>query len=165
MWARKGTRPGDWEMAQVVQDYLRRVGFDLKIQILDGATWRAKATVPPEKSEYDMVQLGMAAFTGDVSWFVNFGYSTDGWAPKYYNRGYYTNTEIDKLAKQFNSAVTDEKRLQYAKQIQEVAFEDPPVLQLINSIDFIAVQNNVFGVTFDPAGELHYPQFAWKEQR
>ena len=165
MWTRKGSTPGDYEISELVQGMLKAVGVDCKLSLQEAATFNPRVSVAPEKAEYDMVSMGFNTVTGNVDFVLNMLYSSKAFPPRYYNRAYMVNAEIDQLIEKANSTVKREERQKLYAQILKRAHEEAPIIQLVDPMQRVAFRDNVRGVYLNGPANNYPAQFAWKEKR
>ena len=162
-WVSQGLYEGSYDMALMVQDYLRAVGFMIKLVTFEPSTFRAKTKVPPEESGYEILNMSFTTATGDVWFTLNTGWHTSAWAPRYYNRMYYSNTEVDALIEQGNEAPTLEERNEaYAQALDEI-YKHPGYIQLVVTTAKVAYRESVHGIEINPVQMIFPAAFAWKE--
>ncbi len=165
MWTRKGSTPGDYEISELVQGMLKAVGVDCKLTLLEPATFNPRVSVPPEKAEYDMVSMGFNAPTGNVDYVLNMMYSSKAFPPRYYNRAYYVNPEVDKLIDQANNAKTKEEQAKISAQVLKMVHDDAPIIQLVDLSQQVAFRDNVHGIYLNGPANNYPAQFAWKDKK
>ena len=108
---RRGGAAGDIEIAELVQGMLQQVGVGVEIIVLDSAAFIAEVTKPVEEATYDLVNLTVGTFTGDAEYIMETFYACDSAAPRYYNRAYFCDEEVDQLIEE-SSAIPDPGRPQ-----------------------------------------------------
>lgn len=164
LYTRKGSSAGDIEIAELVQGMLAEVGIGVELNVLDSAAFLAAVTVPPEESEYDMVNLSVGIYTGDGEYVMTTFYACDSAAPVYYNRAYFCDEAVDALIEESMAAPNLEARNAiYADIIQQV-HDQAPILQLFDVLQLIAFNSKVQGVYFEPAGNNWPAKYAWLEE-
>ncbi len=165
MWTRKGSTPGDYEISELVQGMLKAVGVDCKLTLLEPATFNPRVSVAPEKSEYDMVSMGFNAPTGNVDYVLNMLYSSKAFPPRYYNRAYMVNADVDQMIEKANNTKKrDEQNKLYAQIIKRM-HEEAPLIQLVDLTQAVAFRDNVRGIYLNGPANNYPAQFAWKEKR
>ena len=161
---RRGGAAGDIEIAELVQGMLQQVGVGVEIIVLDSAAFIAEVTKPVEEATYDLVSLTVGTFTGDAEYIMETFYACDSAAPRYYNRAYFCDEEVDQLIEESSAIPTLEGRNEiYAEVVQRV-FEQAPILMLFDVIETAAMRNNVQGVYLEPAGVNWPAKYAWIQQ-
>lgn len=162
LYTRRGSVTGDFETAELVQGMLAEVGIEVDMQVLESASFVPAVTVPPEDAAYHMANLTWGTVTGDAEYVVSTIYRTDSAAPRLYNRAYYSNPEVDRLSDLSRQAATIEERNEIYAQIIPLVFADAPILQLFDSVEFLASNANVHGLYFEPAFSNWPGKYAWK---
>jgi len=164
IWTTKGSTPGDYEISELVQGMLKAVGVDCKLTLLEPATFNPRVSLPPEKSEYDMVSMGFNAPTGNVDYVFNMLYSSKAFPPRYYNRAYMSNPDVDQLIEQANNARSREEQQKLNAQIIKRVHEEAPLIQLVDLAQAAAIRDNVRGIYLNGPANNFPAQFAWKEK-
>ncbi|MDR7417730.1 MAG: ABC transporter substrate-binding protein [Armatimonadota bacterium] len=163
---RKGGTPGDFEIAELVQGMLKAVGVDVRLTVLESATFVPRVTLPPERATYDLVNLAVGVFTGDAEYIMLTFYHSSSAAPRYFNRAYYANPVVDGLIEESIKATTSPGRNKiYYAQIVKQVFQDAPIIMLFDVVQQIAVKDTVHGVYLEGAGNNWPVKYAWKERR
>jgi len=165
MWTRKGSTPGDYEISELVQGMLKAVGVDCKLTLLEPATFNPRVSVAPEKSEYDMVSMGFNAPTGNVDYVLNMLYSSKAFPPRYYNRAYMVNADVDQMIEKANNTRNREEQNKLYAQILKRMHEEAPLIQLVDLTQAVAFRDNVRGIYLNGPSNNYPAQFAWKEKR
>jgi peptide/nickel transport system substrate-binding protein len=165
MWTRKGSTPGDYEISELVQGLLKAVGVDCKLTLLEPATFNPRVSVAPEKSEYDMVSMGFNAPTGSVDYVSNMLYSSKAFPPRYYNRAYMVNPDVDQLIEKANNAKKRDEQNKLYAQILKRMHEEAPLIQLVDLTQAVAFRDNVHGIYLNGPANNYPAQFAWKEKK
>jgi peptide/nickel transport system substrate-binding protein len=161
---RRGGTAGDIEIAELVQGMLQQVGVGVEIIVLDSAAFIAEVTKPVEEATYDLVSLTVGTFTGDAEYIMETFYACDSAAPRYYNRAYFCDEEVDQLIEESSAIPTLEGRNEiYAEVVQRV-YEQAPIIMLFDVLETAAMRNNVQGVYFEPAGVNWPAKYAWIQQ-
>lgn len=163
---RKGGGPGDFETAELVQGMLKAVGIDVRLTVLESATFIPRVTLPPERATYDLVNLAVGTFTGDAEYTLLTFYHTNSAAPRYFNRAYYSNPTVDELIDQSIKATTASGRNKiYYSQIIKQVFNDAPIIMLFDVTQQVAMKDTVHGVYLESASNNWPAKYAWKERR
>ena len=163
LWSCKGTVEGEFDITLLVQEMLSKIGCKANVSIVESATWRAKCTVPPEKSEYDALNLDITAYTGDADFIMDYFWRSQGWPPNGYARHYYKNSLVDELIAKGDSAATLSERNSFYAQALEEVYKDPGCVQLVYTENRVAFGEHVHGVQIRPVATLYPCIFAWKE--
>jgi ABC-type transport system substrate-binding protein len=163
---RKGGSPGDFEVAELIQGMLKAVGVDVRLTVLESATFIPRVTLPPERATYDLVNLAVGTFTGDAEYTMLTFYHSTSAAPRYFNRAYYANPVVDELIDQSLKATTNPGRNKiYYSQIIKQVFRDAPIIMLFDVTQQVAMKDTVHGVYLESASNNWPAKYAWKERR
>lgn len=162
LFTRRGSVTGDFETAELVQGMLADVGITVDLQVFESASFVPAVTVPAEEATYHMANLTWGTVTGDAEYVVSTIYRTDSAAPRLYNRAYYSNAEVDELSDLSRQEATIEGRNEIYTDIISTVFADAPILQLFDSVEFLATNADVKGLYFEPAFSNWPGKYAWK---
>jgi ABC-type transport system substrate-binding protein len=162
IWCTKGATAGDYEITELVQGQLKDVGIGAKLTVLDNATFNPQVSVPPQDSKYDMVSLSFNDPSGGVDYVANMLYSSKAFPPRYYNRAYYSNPQVDQLIDQSNTAPDVATRDKLYAQIIQMVHDDAPLIQLVDLNQRIAMRDNIQGIYLDGPPNNFPAQFAWR---
>jgi peptide/nickel transport system substrate-binding protein len=164
MYTRRGGSAGDIEIVELVQGMLKEVGIGMDINVLDSAAFISTVTKPSAEADYDMVNLSVGVFTGDAEYIMLTFYACDSAAPRYYNRAYFCDPEVDALIQQSLTIANLEERNAIYAQINKMVVDQAPILQLFDVIVSIAMRSDVKGVYFEPAGNNFPAKYAWLDR-
>jgi len=161
---RKGSVPGDYETAELVQGMLNAVGVDSKLVVLESATFISRVTKPVEQADYDLMSFSINIFVGDAEYVMRTFFHTDSFAPRYYNRAYYSNLQVDRwIEESLRAARRSDRDRIYARVIEQV-FRDAPIIMLCDVFQMAAVTDKVHGVYLTGPQNNWPAKFAWKEK-
>jgi ABC-type transport system substrate-binding protein len=164
MYSRRGASAGDIEIAELVQGMLRTVGVEVEINVLDSAAFVSTVTKVPEEADYDLVNLSVGVFTGDAEYIMLTFYACDSAAPRYYNRAYFCDPEVDALINESLMSPTMEERNAIYETINKMVVDQAPILQLFDVIVTISMRNDVKGFYFEPAGNNWPGKYSWLDR-
>ncbi len=149
IYSMKGRRFGDIEIAENVQAYLKDVGVNLRIDIVDAATYMDILNQPfGEAPHYDLSNQSPTS-NGDKEFTVNNYLSCDAWPGTLYNYSHYCNEDVQKLILESREAVTFEARNAIYDVITDMIWEDAPAIFLVDAIYSAAYNSkltNIFGM-------------------
>jgi ABC-type transport system substrate-binding protein len=57
LWTRKGSTKGDHQVAQLLQSFLKDIGVDVKLTVMESAAFSSAMKLGPTKAKYDMSLL------------------------------------------------------------------------------------------------------------
>ncbi len=107
------------QMLEVLQAELLDQGISLKVDILE-STYDVAAS-----GDFDIsVESGVMAPTGNPQYFINTMLVTDASS----NYSFYTNEELDALAKTLEKTANEEERTSLVRQIVQIVMDDSPIL-------------------------------------
>lgn len=164
LYTRRGATTGDFETAELVQGMLADIGVRVNLEVFESASFVPAVTVPQEESQYDMANLTFGTVTGDGEYVVSTTYRCDSAAPRLYNRAYFCDPEVDALSDLSRQSATLEERNAIYEDIVTMVFEQAPILQLFNQVQFVPVNADVQGVYFEPAFSNWPAKYAWKTE-
>jgi peptide/nickel transport system substrate-binding protein len=158
---RRGQVTGDFEIAELIQAMLLEVGVDCQVELQESATFLDAATVPSDEATYNLLNLTVRTVTLDAEYTMLTFYSCDSRAPRYFNRAYLCDEQVDEWIEQSFAAPTLEERNAIYVDIIRRVHELAPIIQLFDSIETVAVAENLEGVYYDPA-HVNWPaKYAW----
>ena len=110
---------------ELIKEYLREVGIDLEINILEqGAADEAAA-----QGNYSMALVGFGGIMGDPDG-LRTRYSSDAPGSSFTKAQGYSNPEFDELAEEQQVTIDPEERRELVAQMQQIIAEDLPTLSL-----------------------------------
>jgi ABC-type transport system substrate-binding protein len=162
LYTRRGAVTGDFEIAELVQGMLAEVGIEVDLQLFESASFVPNVTMPKEESKYHMANLTVGTVTGDAEYIVSTFYRCDSAAPRLFNRAYFCNEEVDRLSDLSRTMGSVDERNEVYKQIFDIVFQDAPILQLVNAIEFVPINSKLQGVYFEAAYNNWPAKYGWK---
>jgi len=164
---RKGTSPGDIETAELVQGFLKEIGVQVDIDIVDTATFLAELNRPltdPGYPHYDLLNLSWGTFTGDAEYPLKTYYACDAWPPHYWDYSHYCNPQVDEwIAEGYQAPTLEERNKIYAKVIKQ-AWDDAPQIILFDGMATAAARSYVTGLYLDPAQTIWPVKWCWLDK-
>ena len=141
MWATEGQRQ---KILEIVQANLREIGIDASIEIYEWARFLDSTA----KGEHDMFILGWTTVTGDADYGIynlvhSKAFGSGG------NRSFYSNSKVDTLLESARIELDPIKRADMYKIIQEIVYEDLPLIPLYYKLSNIGTSKFVKGFEFD----------------
>lgn len=138
------------KLAQFVKTELARVGLECKPE--PSADYARKV----QNKDYDATMLSLRASTLPYDFKQTF--HSDNW-PNGTNYFGYRNEEADQLMNQLRSEQNEAKRKEIADRIQEIIYEDQPVVFLFNPVKKVVVHKRYTGGNiYDVPGYILYNQ-------
>jgi ABC-type transport system substrate-binding protein len=155
LWSPQGRYPKDFEMAQVVQQQLKKVGIDCTLDTMEWAAYLAATRKGPEENESELFLLGWAPSTAEARWILYPLFTTEQWVPKGNNRSFYSNKEFDDLVSKFTRATSKAEMDKYLKDAQELLIKEAPSIFILVTKETIGMSKKLRGVINSPL-ELTY---------
>ena len=135
------------KLAEVIQAQLKPIGIDLEIQPMEFGAY-IKATV---EAKHQLSITGWSNQTGDGDYALTPSFTAAGFASGS-NTTRYDNPDVNALLKQARQELNVEKRKAIYGKIQEIIYEDRPVL-VTQFTEFLTIaQKNVKGLWVTPGG-------------
>jgi ABC-type transport system substrate-binding protein len=159
---RKGQRPGDIEIAEQFQAFMKEVGINIQVEVWDTAQYFTKLNQPfGEAPFYELSNQAPSAFTGDMQYPLTTVYSCWSFPGNFYNYSHYCNEDVDTLIRQGDVAGTLEERNTIYAQAQEMIWNDIPTIWLFDGILSLGYSPNLMGVYSDGAHQIWQVKYAW----
>lgn len=155
LWSPQGRYPKDFELAQAVQQQLKKVGIDCTLETMEWAAYLAATRKKPEESENELFLLGWAPSTAEARWILYPLFSTEQWVPEGNNRTYFSNKEFDELVNKFTRATNKADMDKYLKAAQELLVKEAPAVFILSTKETIGMDKKLQGVINSPL-ELTY---------
>jgi peptide/nickel transport system substrate-binding protein len=134
----------------VIQQDLRRVGIDLDLRSYEFATFYADVL----KGDFQIFSLqwvGGALADPDI---IRRVFHSTQVPPSGFNRGYYSNPEVDRLIDEASAAQSEaERRVKYSRAQQLIA-EDAPYIPIWNRVNAIIAQPGFSGLHLPLTGDF-----------
>jgi len=167
----KGRFPGDVELAQAIQGYLRNIGISVELVTGDWPWYINTIYSSPSdkaKNGYYLFQRSWGPSVPDPYYTVFFLYSCkmwvgpDGMAHKGVNLtsagrniGYYCNREFENLLDQYIVEPSPSKRQGLADAMARILWDDAPAVFLFQLNIFVAAKSNLEGLVFVPGEQIY----------
>lgn len=135
--------------AEFYKQQLAEVGITLELEGMESALVNEKvqgADVPGSEAEVECYMSGWSTSTGDADWGLRPMLATESEPPMSYNISYYENEEIDQLLQDGLSTADEEKRAEIYAEVQDIVWEDVPLVCVANSENLWATSSNITGV-------------------
>lgn len=122
------------ELAETIKEYLSKVGINVTIDSVDGATFNASLNgITPAEMKWDMFIMGYGGLGGlDCDGCLRRVYVTSSDGLNTNNYGWYSNARVDEL---LNGAVTEmdpEVRKQMYEEAEKIIYLEDPVAVYFN---------------------------------
>jgi ABC-type transport system substrate-binding protein len=155
LWSPQGRYPKDFEMAQAVQQQLKKVGVDCTLDTMEWAAYLAATRKAPQESQAELFLLGWAPSSAEARWILYPLFSTEQWVPQGNNRVFYSNKEFDGLVDKFTRATTKADMDKDLKAAQELLNKEAPTINILVTKETIGYTGKLKGVINSPL-ELTY---------
>jgi peptide/nickel transport system substrate-binding protein len=132
--------------AEMIQQMLREVGIDMKIQTSELGTFLEDIG----KGNFQMYSLSRNGIQDPDFYYIIF--HSRNVPPEGQNRGYYSNPKVDNLISQGRATFDRAKRKQIYGDIQRIVQEDLPYISLYHQINVAVMDKELKGYTMYPAG-------------
>ena len=136
--------------ATVIQQQLRDVGIDLDVRSYEFATIYADVL----KGNFQMFSLqwvGGAMVDPDILRRVFYSTQTP---PAGFNRGHYSNPEVDRLLDLAGAATSEADRKKYHGEVQKIIAEDAPYISIWNRTNVAVAQRTLSGLHLNAVGDF-----------
>lgn len=133
----------------VIQQDLARVGIDMEIRTYEFATMFADVL----KGNFQIMSLqwvGGAVIDPDILRRV---FHSSQVPPTGFNRGYYSNPEVDRLLDLATQALAEADRKRYYSAAQKLIAADAPYIPIWNRTNVVIAQPNLAGLEVGPTGD------------
>jgi ABC-type transport system substrate-binding protein len=155
LWSPQGRYPKDFEMAQAIQQQLKKVGIDCSLDTMEWAAYLAATRKPPEQADAELFILGWAPSSAEARWVLYPLFTTEQWVPNGNNRFFYSNPEFDEAVDKFAKATTKAEMNKYLKIAQEIIIREAPATPILVTKETIGYSKKLRGVINSPL-ELTY---------
>lgn len=134
------------EIANAVKDMLGAVGFDVEIRLREQATYY---------DDYRAGKLGNIVPFGWGGWTLDYDntyfllyYTSESYNPSY------SNPEVDRLLEEGRNTLDQARRLEIAKEVNKILYDDAPDVMLYQEAYLWGVSNRVKNFTIPPDERL-----------
>lgn len=134
--------------AQMIQQMLRQVGIDVKVQSNEFGVFFEDIG----KGNFQMYSLSRNGVADPDFYYVIF--HSKNMPPEGQNRGYYSNPKLDELILKGRSTFDRAQRKQAYDEVQKIVQEDLPYISLYHQINVAVMDKNIDGYVMYPAGFL-----------
>jgi peptide/nickel transport system substrate-binding protein len=130
------------EIADAIKGMLDEVGFDTEVRIQEAATYF---------DDYRFGKLGNVVWFGWGGWTLDYDntYFSMHKTGETYNPGY-SNPQVDQLLVDERSTLDQAKRLEIAKQINQMLYDDAPDVALYQGTDIWGLNNRIKNFLIPP---------------
>ncbi|WP_299345583.1 glutathione ABC transporter substrate-binding protein [uncultured Maritalea sp.] len=162
-WARNST--AETRMLQFLQQQLSQINVDVEIFPLEPATRSQKVfgkDNKPEEMKHGLLIGGWSPSTGDADWHLRPVYATEGWIPKIYNMGFYSNPDVDAYIAAGLSSADDKVRGDAYAAAQAQIWDDAPVIWLATENKMAGRRSDLSGIFPMPDGTMSFANAAFE---
>lgn len=149
-----GRYPEDARIAEAVRAQLREVGVEVTLKTMEWAQYVPYTGEPPDKNLVQVGMLGWSTPTMDADYGLYSLFHKDSHAPAGFNRGFYSNPDVDKLLSDARAETNQAKRKDLYAQANKLIWEDAPWIFLHSEIQVNAIRKDVSGVVIHPSERL-----------
>jgi peptide/nickel transport system substrate-binding protein len=146
-WALAGRRDEWITMAQILQQDLQKIGYNLSIQRNDIPTWLARFNPAGKKFPYTIVGDFWSTPPDPIA---ALGQAVSGSCNCNWN-----NTQYDNLLRKAMATIDPAKRQKIFDQMQVLFAQQLPVLTIAHQTNIVYAQKQYTGIWEDPAGTPH----------
>ncbi len=130
MFTRRGGTKGDFQVAQLIQAFLKEIGVEVRITVLESAAFGDAIKLGPTDAKYDLALLSWGIPTADPDEPMMLFTLTRAWKPVGSNRMFYSSEEVDRLSGLAHAETDEAKRKEYIKLWMGELLRDAPVIYL-----------------------------------
>jgi peptide/nickel transport system substrate-binding protein len=138
-------------LAAVLQQQLREVGIALDIRTFEFATFFADVT----SGAFQLYSLRWIGGNEDPDIF-EYSFHSNRFPPKGANRGFYSNSRIDRLIDEARRATDQDVRKRLYAEVQETLAKDEPYINLWYFDNILVHTRRVRNVTLNPSGNYGF---------
>ncbi|MET0744208.1 MAG: ABC transporter substrate-binding protein [Microvirga sp.] len=129
LWTRKAGK-GEYQIAQLVQSFLEKLGIKIELTVLESATFSASLSLGPQEAKYDLALLAWTIPTADPDEPMMYMTHTKAWKPAGANRMFFSNPETDRLAELAHAEPDTRKRAETVRLWMAELLKQAPVIYL-----------------------------------
>jgi ABC-type transport system substrate-binding protein len=130
LFTRRGGTKGDFQVAQLIQNFLKDIGVEVKIVVLESAAFGDAIKLGPTDVKYEMALLSWGIPTADPDEPMMLFTLTQAWKPVGANRMFYSSEEVDRLSMLAHSETDEAKRKEYVRLWMVELLRDAPIIFL-----------------------------------
>jgi len=157
MWVPVGTYVASQQISEAIADQLRRVGINLKLEVMDATQWLTLLrSRNQQQSNLEMTYYGWGTHTAEADYALRLVYHSDNFAPKCCNRNFYSNREVDQLLDRGPVAVNDRDRRAAYERAQELIWRDQPWIYIFAVNHAVVAKRGFKDVAILPVEWIHF---------
>jgi peptide/nickel transport system substrate-binding protein len=142
--------PLDIQTSEAIQSQLAEVGINASIETMEWNAYIAMTGRPVDENEITMAMLGWGTVTGDADYGLYALFHTSQHPPVGFNRGFYSNPEIDSLLDDARSTNDPELRQSLYAMALQILRDDAAWLFLYSEAQIVAIRDDVQGLIIHP---------------
>lgn len=132
------------EIAQLIAENLKKIGIEVTVKSYEFGTFYRDV----RQGDFDLYTLTWVGITDPDIYFEIF--HSEKFAPTGFNRGFYTNKDLDKMLNQSRIETDPEKSKELYNKIQDIVYQDFVYAPLWHEVNFVFMKKNVFGYSLRP---------------
>lgn len=138
----------DREIAEVVQEFLRRVGIQVDLDVFEWATTFTILRADP--LEYHLFSFGWLTTTADADYSLYTLFLSSDVPPVGWNSWRFSNDRVDDLLRRARASVDAAEREALYREVQQILAIQVPAVPIYNTIEVIATGARVQGLVSHP---------------
>jgi peptide/nickel transport system substrate-binding protein len=136
----------------LVQQNLRDIGVDLDVRTYEFATLYADV----QAGNFQLFFLQWSGGSLADPDILRRVFHSNQVPPSGFNRGHYSNPEVDRLLDEASASADDTRRLELFQQVQRLVAQDLPYISLWYKTNFAVAQRTLTGVRVTPLADLDF---------
>jgi len=149
----EGMYPNDVQVAEAIQNQLKAIGVDVKIDKIEKSQFWNSIKVPKANVDFDMVLFGYNPSHGDGYIQLDALYATNPSteeSPIQWNFNWYSNPTVDQLLAAARTTVDLDERTNTLGQAEQIIWDDAPYIWLYAKNNIVAKSKEVENVKVLP---------------
>jgi peptide/nickel transport system substrate-binding protein len=138
--------------ASVIQENFRAIGVDLDVRTYEFATLFSDVL----EGNFQMYTLQWTAGSLADPDILRRVFHSNQAPPIGFNRGHYSNPEVDALLDEAAASTDETRRLELFRQVQHLLIRDLPYISLWNKTNFVIAQPSLDGVRASTLGDFTF---------
>lgn len=147
------------QIAQIIQENLKNVGINAKIEIVETGTYLDKTA----KGEHDISLTTWIQSVSDADSILTplLHSKSIGFAG---NRSFFENKKLDKLLDDARMNIDEIAREELYKQVQEIISEENPIIPLVYKVDGLGMNKRIKNFSYNQGTMRNYFELVEKEK-
>lgn len=150
---------GNTKQAEFIQQQLAQIGITVELDGAESAITNQKvegSTSSGAEAEVEMYIIGWSPSTGDADWGIRPLLAIENEPPASYNICYYENETADELIHAGIQTADEEKRDEIYAELQDLIWEDVPLVCLAADLQTWATTEGIEGVKIFADGAVNF---------